>query len=164
MASGSTRPRSTSIATEQGSASAARLTHAIATTSRGTPGSRDPKIERCRIPTNSPPTGPRSKSASCCRSRKREATQYEIPLLNVNSEPYFAGELCDSRWVKLTPITADTEVGRHLSDTGWLCESTTSARFCHTLDGELGWEQGFFSCSSSERSNAYWLQEWKRSQ
>ena len=56
MASGSTRPRSTSIATQQGSASAARLTHAIATTSRGTPGSRDPKIERCRIPTNSPPT------------------------------------------------------------------------------------------------------------
>ena len=95
---------------------------------------------------------------------QEEATQYEIPLLNVNSEPYFAGELCDSRWVKLTPITADTEVGRHLSDTGWLCESTTSARFCHTLDGELGWEQGFFSCSSSERSNAYWLQEWKRSQ
>ena len=95
---------------------------------------------------------------------QEEATQYEIPLLNVNGEPYFAGELCDSRWVKLTPITADTEVGRHLSDTGWLCESTTSARFCHTLDGELGWEQGFFSCSSSERSNAYWLQEWKRSQ
>ena len=58
MASRSTRPRSTSIATEQGSASAARLTHAIATTSRGTPGSRDPKIERCRIPTNSPPTRP----------------------------------------------------------------------------------------------------------
>ena len=58
MASGSTRPRSTSIATQQGRASAARLTHAIATTSRGTPGSRDPKIERCRIPTNSPPTGP----------------------------------------------------------------------------------------------------------
>ena len=57
MASGSTRPRSTSIATQQGSASAARLTHAIATTSRGTPSSRDPKIERCRIPTNSPPTG-----------------------------------------------------------------------------------------------------------
>ena len=57
MASGSTRPRSTSLATQQGRASAARLTHAIATTSRGTPGSRDPKIERCRIPTNSPPTG-----------------------------------------------------------------------------------------------------------
>ena len=57
MASGSTRPRSTSLATQQDSASAARLTHAIATTSRGTPGSRDPKIERCRIPTNSPPTG-----------------------------------------------------------------------------------------------------------
>ena len=95
---------------------------------------------------------------------QEEATQYEIPLLNVNGDPYFAGKLCDSRWVKLTPITADTEVGRHLSDTGWLCESTTSARFCHTLDGELGWEQGFFSCSSSERSNAYWLQEWKRSQ
>ena len=37
MASGSTRPRSTSIATQQGSASAARLTHAIATTSRGLP-------------------------------------------------------------------------------------------------------------------------------
>ena len=56
MASGSTRPRSTSLATQQGRASAARLTHPIATTSRGTPGSRDPKIERCRIPTNSPPT------------------------------------------------------------------------------------------------------------
>ena len=65
VASGSTRPRSTSIATQQGRASAARLTHAIATTSRGTPGSRDPKIERCRIPTNSPPTpGP-------CRPRPR---------------------------------------------------------------------------------------------
>ena len=104
---------------------------------------------------------------------QEEATQYEIPLLNVNGEPYFTGELCDSRWVKLTPITADTEVGRHLSDTGWLCESTTPARFCHTLDGELGWEQGFFSCSSPKLipvhgsglgPNAYWLQEWRRSQ
>ena len=64
MASGSTRPRSTSIATQQGRASAARLTHAIATTSRGTPGSRDPKIERCRIPTNSPPTPARSSFAA----------------------------------------------------------------------------------------------------
>ena len=95
---------------------------------------------------------------------QQEATQYEIPLLNVNGEPYFTGELCDSRWVKLTPITADTEVGRHLSDTGWLCESTTPARFCYTTGGERGWEQGFFGCSSSERNNAYWLQEWKRSQ
>ena len=95
---------------------------------------------------------------------QEEATQYEIPLLNVNGEPYFPGEQCDSPWVKLTPITADTGVGRHLSDTGWLCESTAPARFCHTLEGERGWEQGFFTCSSSERSNAYWLQEWKRSQ
>ena len=94
------------------------------------------------------------------------ATQYEIPLLNVDGEPYFPGERCDSPWVEYTPITADTGVGRHLSDTGWLCESTTPARFCHTLEGERGWEQGFFTCSSSARH--YWLQEttnaWKRSQ
>ena len=94
------------------------------------------------------------------------ATQYEIPLLNVDGEPYFPGERCDSPWVEYTPITADTGVGRHLSDTGWLCESTTPARFCHTLGGERGWEQGFFTCSSSARH--YWLQEttnaWKRSQ
>ena len=68
-----TRPRSTSIATEQGSASAARLTHAIATTSRGTPGSRDPKIERCRIPTNSPPTGRLRRSPVECISAGRPA-------------------------------------------------------------------------------------------
>ena len=73
VASGSTRPRSTSLATQQGSASAARLTHAIATTSRGTPGSRDPKIERCRIPTNSPPTR-RSSSASTSRFVKGRRT------------------------------------------------------------------------------------------
>ena len=80
VASGSTRPRSTSIATQQGSASAARLTHAIATTSRGTPGSRDPKIERCRIPTNSPPTGTTvqdregvSASAAVARARSHDA-------------------------------------------------------------------------------------------
>ena len=97
-------------------------------------------------------------------SSLEQTTKYEIPLLNVNGEPYFPGEQCDSPWVKLTPITADTEVGRHLSDTGWLCESTTPRRFCHTLEGERGWEQGFFTCSSSERSNAYWLQEWERSQ
>ena len=72
MASGSTRPRSTSLATQQGRASAARLTHAIATTSRGTPGSRDPKIERCRIPTNSPPT---RRSA---RAQRDDALQPEI--------------------------------------------------------------------------------------
>ena len=54
---------------------------------------------------------------------QEEATQFEIPRLNVDGEPYFPGEQCDSPWVNLTPITADTGVGRHLSDTGWLCES-----------------------------------------
>ena len=111
---------------------------------------------------------------------QEEATQYEIPLLNVNGEPYFPGERCDSPWIEYTPITADTEVGRHLSDTGWFCESAPaseyvstpgSARFCHTLEGEQGWEQGYFTCSSEPdarqralRNNADWLQGWTRSQ
>ena len=94
---------------------------------------------------------------------QEEATQYEIPLLNVNGEPYFPGERCDSPWVEHTPITAGE--GWQLSDTGWLCESTTPPRFCQTLDGERGWEQGFFTCSSHPRFNTSdWLQEWKRSQ
>lgn len=93
-----------------------------------------------------------------------EATDHEIPMRGVSGEPYFPGEVCESPWVKFTPITADTTVGRHLSDTGWLCEASESARFCHTVGGQQGWEQGFFGCSSSERSNAYWLGEWERSQ
>ena len=36
------------------------------------------------------------------------ATQYEIPLLNVDGELYFAGERCDSPWIEYTPITATT--------------------------------------------------------
>lgn len=95
---------------------------------------------------------------------QEQATEFEIPLLKVDGEPFFPGEQCASPWVKLTPITADTEVDRHLSDTGWLCESTTPERFCRTLGGERGWEQGFFTCSASDRSDANWMQEWKRSQ
>lgn len=95
---------------------------------------------------------------------QEQATHFEIPLLDINGEPYFPGEQCDSLWVKLTPITADTGVDRQLSDTGWLCESTTPPRFCHTLGGERGWEQGAFTCLSSESIVAYWLQEWERSQ
>ena len=91
-----------------------------------------------------------------------EAAQHEIPVRDVNGEPYFPGELCDSPWIKLTPITADTAVGRHLSDTGWLCESIAPARFCRTMDGERGWEQGFFECSTSERITER-LQAWQRS-
>ena len=34
---------------------------------------------------------------------REEATQYEIPLLNVNGEPYFPGERCDSPWIEHTP-------------------------------------------------------------
>ena len=91
-----------------------------------------------------------------------EAARHEIPVRDVNGEPYFPGELCSSPWVKLTPITAETAVGRHLSDTGWLCESIAPARFCRTMDGERGWEQGFFECSTSERINER-LQAWQRS-
>ena len=103
---------------------------------------------------------------------QQEATQYEIPLLNVNGEPYFPGERCDSPWIEHTPIAPITS-WMDPSDIGWLCESAPaseyvstpgSARFCYTTGGERGWEQGFFGCSSSERSNAYWLQQWKRSQ
>ena len=103
---------------------------------------------------------------------QQEATQYEIPLLNVNGEPYFPGERCDSPWIEHTPI-APIASWMDPSDIGWLCESAPaseyvstpgSARFCYTTGGERGWEQGFFGCSSSERSNAYWLQQWKRSQ
>ena len=91
-----------------------------------------------------------------------EAARHEIPVRDVNGEPYFPGELCSSPWVKLTPITAETAVGRHLSDTGWLCESIAPARFYRTMDGERGWEQGFFECSTSERINER-LQAWQRS-
>ena len=103
---------------------------------------------------------------------QQEATQYEIPLLNVNGEPYFPGERCDSPWIEHTPI-APIASWMDPSDIGWLCESApaseyvstpAAARVCYTTGGERGWEQGFFGCSSSERSNAYWLQQWKRSQ
>ena len=97
------------------------------------------------------------------RFSHEEATRYEIPLLNVDGEPYFPGERCDSPWVKHTPITFEEE-WRGPSDTGWLCESTTStegkptARWCMTT----GWEQGFFFCSSGNADR--WLRGWKRSE
>ena len=50
---------------------------------------------------------------------QEEATQYELPLLNVNGEPYFPGERCDSPWVEHTPIASWMDP----FDTGWLCES-----------------------------------------
>ena len=107
---------------------------------------------------------------------QQEATQYEIPLLNVNGEPYFPGERCDSPWIEHTPIASWMDP----SDIGWLCESAPaseyvstpgSARFCYTTGGERGWEQGFFGCKSAPdarqralRNNADWLQGWTRSQ
>ena len=110
---------------------------------------------------------------------QQEATQYEIPLLNVNGEPYFPGERCDSPWIEHTPI-APIASWMDPSDIGWLCESAPaseyvstpgSARFCYTTGGERGWEQGFFGCESAPdarqralRNNADWLQGWTRSQ
>ena len=107
---------------------------------------------------------------------QQEATQYEIPLLNVNGEPYFPGERCGSPWIEHTPIASWMDP----SDIGWLCESAPaseyvstpgSARFCYTTGGERGWEQGFFGCESAPdarqralRNNADWLQGWTRSQ
>ena len=50
-------PRSTSIATQQGTCVSCTPYSCHRDNFAGeTPGSRDPKIERCRIPTNSPPT------------------------------------------------------------------------------------------------------------
>ena len=96
------------------------------------------------------------------RSSHEEATRYEIPLVKVDGGPYFPGERCDSPWVKHTPITFEAE-WRGPSDTGWLCESTTSTegepteRWCMTT----GWEQGFFMCSGNVDR---WLRGWNRNE
>ena len=76
---------------------------------------------------------------------QQEATQYEIPLLNVNGEPYFPGERCDSPWIEHTPI-APIASWMDPSDIGWLCESAPDAR------------------QRALRNNADWLQGWTRSQ
>ena len=97
------------------------------------------------------------------RSSHEEATRYEIPLVKVDGGPYFPGERCDSPWVKHTPITFEEE-WRGPSDTGWLCESTTSTegepteRWCMTT----GWEQGFFMCLSGNVDR--WLRGWNRNE
>ena len=78
---------------------------------------------------------------------QEEATQHKIPLRKANGEPYFPEKLrhCDSPWIEHRPTTSDPEAGRHMSDVGWYCESTE--RWCQTLQGEIGREQGFFTCS-----------------
>ena len=97
------------------------------------------------------------------RSSHEEATRYEIPLVKVDGGPYFPGERCDSPWVKHTPITFEEE-WRGPSDTGWLCESTTSTegepteRWCMTT----GWEQGFVMCLSGNVDR--WLRGWNRNE
>ena len=80
-----------------------------------------------------------------------EATQREIPLRKANGEPYFPAKFrhCPEGWIRYAPTTADHSVGRHLSDVGWLCESTK--HWCQTLQGKLGREQGFHTCNGDGR-------------
>ena len=79
---------------------------------------------------------------------QEEATQYELPLLNVNGEPYFPGERCDSPWVEHTPIASWMDP----FDTGWLCESRLPRkRFCWTEGGGQG-----AACSSRDADTEQW--------
>ena len=78
---------------------------------------------------------------------QEEATQYELPLLNVNGEPYFPGERCDSPWSS-TPIASWMDP----FDTGWLCESRLPRkRFCWTEGGGQG-----AACSSRDADPEQW--------
>ena len=79
---------------------------------------------------------------------QEEATQYELPLLNVNGEPYFPGERCDSPWIEHTPIASWMDP----FDTGWLCESRLPRkRFCWTEGGGQG-----AACSSRDADPEQW--------
>ena len=75
-----------------------RQLHALLMPSRqlrgGTPGSRDPKIERCRIPTNSPPTG-----------ALLDRLTHHVHILELNGESYRLEHSKKARQPAATPAS-----------------------------------------------------------